>query len=276
MARKKLELGLIVGVDHVDEAYARMAKLGLTTCQLCSWEPDELTQDKADQVLTAQEKYGIRVSSFWAGYSSGPAAEWNFTGGPKTIGLVPKRYRRKRVAELKRGADFAKLIGATSISTHVGFIYEDPSEPDYPALVKAIREVAMHCRKLGLNFLFETGQETPTVLLRVIEDVDTGNLGINLDPANLILYGKANPVDALEVFGKYVQGVHAKDGMYPTNGRELGEETALGKGRVDFPTLITRLKKLGYREPITIEREITGAQQTRDIKRAIKLLTPVL
>jgi sugar phosphate isomerase/epimerase len=92
------------------------------------------------------------------------------------------------------------------------------------------------------------------------------NLGINLDPANLLMYGKANPVDALDVFGAYVCGVHAKDGEYPTNGRELGMEKPLGQGRVNFPALIDRLTALGYSGALTIEREISGEQQIADIR----------
>ena len=103
-------------------------------------------------------------------------------------------------------------------------------------------------------------------LLRVIEDSGMDNLGINLDPANLILYGKANPVDALTVFGKYVKDVHAKDGNYPTNGRSLGEEKKVGEGSVNFPALIAKLKEIGYDGTLTIEREISGEQQAKDIK----------
>jgi sugar phosphate isomerase/epimerase len=102
------------------------------------------------------------------------------------------------------------------------------------------------------------------------------NVGVNLDPANLVLYGKANPVDSLDVFGQYVEGMHAKDGLYPTNGRELGKEVPLGEGKVDFPVLIERLKGYGFKGPITIEREISGGQQIIDIRKGIELLTPLL
>ena len=91
------------------------------------------------------------------------------------------------------------------------------------------------------------------------------NLGINLDTANLILYGKANPVDALDVFGKYVRNLHAKDGRYPVNGHDLGVETQIGQGKVDFRALFTKLHELGYDSYVTIEREISGEQQLKDI-----------
>ncbi|MBQ6257274.1 MAG: sugar phosphate isomerase/epimerase, partial [Clostridia bacterium] len=107
--------------------------------------------------------------------------------------------------------------------------------------------------------------ETPVVLLRLFTAVNTGNLFINLDPANLILYGKGNPIDALDVFGGLVRGVHAKDGFYPTDGLELGQEVTVGDGKVNFPAFLKRLKEVGYDGSLTIEREITGEQQIKDI-----------
>ena len=92
------------------------------------------------------------------------------------------------------------------------------------------------------------------------------NQGVNFDLANLILYGKANPVDAIELLGPYVQGIHAKDGLWPTNPKDLGQEVPIGKGKVNFPVLIARLKEINYRGAITIEREISGAQQMEDVR----------
>jgi L-ribulose-5-phosphate 3-epimerase len=270
-----LKLGVIVGLgENVAESFRLVHELGVPTCQLACWNPPILTPELAKKVVEASKQLNVEVSSFWAGHSG--MAVWNFLEGPSTIGLVPKRTRAQRLEELKRGADFAKMIGAPSITTHVGFIPENPTDAEYPPLVEALRDLALHCKERGLGFNFETGQETPVTLLRTIEDVGTGNLGINLDPANLILYGKANPVDALEVFGKYVRGLHAKDGKYPTNGRELGHETPLGEGKVDFPRLFAGLKALGYTGPVTIEREISGEKQKQDILKSFELLKPLL
>ena len=106
--------------------------------------------------------------------------------------------------------------------------------------------------------------------------VGTGNLGINLDPANLILYGKGNPIDALDVFGKYVMSVHAKDGCYPTCGTDLGCETRIGDGKVNFRALFEKLHELGYDSYVTIEREIEGDQQLADILYAREYLQNII
>ena len=102
------------------------------------------------------------------------------------------------------------------------------------------------------------------------------NLGVNLDTANVILYGRANPVDALDVFGKYVRNLHAKDGRYPTNGHDLGEETRIGDGKVDFNRLFERLHEIGYDSYVTIEREIEGEEQNKDILHAKKYLGNII
>ncbi len=272
---EKLKLGLIVSLgEKVDEAFRSVTDVGLNVVQLAVWNPKSMGKDTAEKVRAASAKLGVSISSVWTGYT-GPS-EWNFIRGPATIGLVPPEFREQRVAELKQGAQFAKSIGAPSITTHVGFIPEDPNDEKYPPLVAALKDLAGHCGKLGLGFWFETGQETPTALLRTIEDVGADNLGINLDPANLLMYGKANPVDALDVFGEYVAGIHAKDGLYPTNGRELGPEVAIGKGKVDFKKLIGDLKSRGFNGAVIIEREIHGPQQVEDIKASIQYLTPLL
>ena len=112
----------------------------------------------------------------------------------------------------------------------------------------------------------ETGKETPTTMLRALKDVGEPNLGVGLDTANLILYGKANPVDALEILGPYVRSMHAKDGKWPTDPKKLGEEVLIGKGAVDFHKVFAKLHSLGYKGAVTIERETSGPQQIEDVK----------
>jgi sugar phosphate isomerase/epimerase len=113
-------------------------------------------------------------------------------------------------------------------------------------------------------------------MLRLMQAVGTGNLGVNLDPANLILYGKAAPVDALDVFGAHVRGVHAKDGLYPTDPMKLGKEVKVGEGRVRYPEFVRRLREIGFRGEFIIEREISGDQQVRDIRDTVEYLDGLL
>ena len=260
-----MELGVMLHLvdENIDDKFKRVKEHGFEWCQICCWNHSLMTEEIAQKIDAARDKYNIKVSTFWCGYSG--KVYWNFYEGQNTLGIVPLEYREMRCNELCHGSDFAKRLGIDQIATHMGYLYENPMCEDYPKLIDAIRGIANHCKANGQKLLFETGQETPVTLRRVIEDVGTGNLGINLDPANLILYGKGNPIDALDVFGNYVCDIHAKDGEYPTNGRNLGKETVVGKGKVNFPKFIEKLKEIGYDRTLIIEREISGEQQIKDI-----------
>jgi len=177
---------------------------------------------------------------------------------------------------MKLGADFSKKLGITDIVTHVGFIPENPMTTEYLGLVTDLRELAMYLKANDQYLLFETGQETPLTLRRMIEDVGTGNLGINLDPANLIAYGKGNPVVVLLVFGQYVRNIHGKDYLYPVDPWHFNDEVPLGQGHVNYPAFIDRLHEIGYKGPITIEREIHGEEQKKDILMAKKMLEDLM
>ena len=272
-----MKLGLLVSFDRAETLEQKLADLvryGFDNCQLCSWVPALWTDENAAMIRTLTARYHVTISAFWCGWE-GPAT-WNFYDGPLTLGLLPEAYRAMRVQNLCDGADFAKKLGVTDVITHMGFIPENPNDPAFVPLCDAIRTVALHLKENGQHLLFETGQETPVAMLRCFETVGTGNLGVNLDTANLILYGKANPVDALDVIGPFVRNLHAKDGCYPENGHDLGHETPLGAGKVDFPRLLAGLKKLGYEGWVTIEREISGAQQIADILAAKAYLENIL
>lgn len=274
MSNDKLQIGVMVSVHgdrDLDEPMAKVAGLGLQHCQV-AW-PAETPLERAQQLRKSADNYDVNIVTLW---SMPPGRMvWDFVQGPTTIGLVPPATRSMRTATMENAGRVAAAIGVPSITTHLGFIPEYPGDEDYYGTVQAVRSIARVCEQEGIEFWFETGQETPVTLLRLIEDVGTGNLGINLDPANLLMYGKANPIDALDVFGQHVRGVHAKDGEYPTDGTHLGVEKPMGEGRVNFPVLVAKLKEKGFQGVLAIEREISGPQQVEDINRAIAILEPL-
>ncbi len=270
--KKPLRLGLIIGIGNdPDAAMAKVHELGLPTCQVYV---TEFLPGLVGSLEKALGKYGIEATSIVVG---GPGKEvWDFYEGPLTIGLVPRDTRAARIAHIKKASDFAKECGVAAVQTHCGFIPENPNDVLYKETVAAMREVAEHCKKNGQNFRYETGQETPITLVRAMKDVGLDNQGVNFDLANLILYGKANPVDAIEILAPYVQGIHAKDGLWPTNPKELGEEVAIGKGKVDFARIIARLKEIKYPGAVTIERETSGPQQMEDVREAKEYLEKLI
>ncbi|MBQ8162980.1 MAG: sugar phosphate isomerase/epimerase [Clostridia bacterium] len=270
-----MKLGTMVHLgENVAEKIRDVKKYGLESFQLCCWNMNLMNEEYAKIVLDAVKETGLEISAVWCGWEG--EAAWDLVRGPITLGIVPVHFREKRIENLKKGFDFAKMLGVVDVITHMGFIPENQITDEYHGVVATIKELAQYCKSNGQYLLFETGQETPITLKRIIEDVATGNLGINLDPANLLLYGKANPCDAIDIFGDYVRGVHGKDGEYPTDPRYIGVEKRIGDGRANFPVLIKKLKEHGYDGSITIEREIDGDKQIEDILYAKKFLEDIM
>ena len=268
------EVGVMAGLSADHSSLKAVRDFGLKVCQFSAWQEGDWWDEAAKTYSAASRRYGVKATSMWVGWP-GPAV-WDFVQGPSTLGIVPKKWRARRVQVLKKGGDLAAKLGLPAIITHLGFIPENPGDPVFGEVVETVRDIALHCKKRGVGFWFETGQETPVTMLRLIKEVGTGNLGLNLDPANLILYGKANPIDALDVFGEYVRCIHAKDGMYPTDPMHLGHEVKVGEGRVRFPEFVRRLREIGFDGDFIIEREISGEQQRRDIADTVKYLRGLL
>jgi sugar phosphate isomerase/epimerase len=271
-----MAIGLLISPYGDPEAtIKRVRDMGFSNCFLSlDGYINKFTPEAAKQIGDLLTKYDLIATTVEV--VGPPPLVWDFLKGPSTIGLVPTKTRAARIDALRQASDFAKLIGIKQVQTHCGFIPEDPADPLYPGSVDAVRTVAQHCHGNGQYFLMETGQETPTTMSRIIRDVALPNLGVGLDTANLILYGKANPVDAVDILGEHVRSVHAKDGKWPTDPSKLGEEVLIGKGLVDFKTVFAKLHKLGYTGAITIERETSGPQQIEDVKDEKQYLQRIL
>jgi L-ribulose-5-phosphate 3-epimerase len=244
-------LGVISSANNPEEDLKIVRDLGFPTCQL---SVDKFSPELAARVSAALKKYRLKATTL---ICMGPGIyKWNFTEGPSTIGLVPREMRSERVERLIKGIDFCKAAGIPAVHAHFGFIPEDPKDILYIEFIKTMKPIGEYALKQGIEIYFETGQETPVTLLRAITDIGTGNLFVNYDTANLVMYGKANPLDGLKVIGKYVKALHAKDGQYPTNPNELGKEVPIPEGEVNFPAIISYLKKLDFNGSITIEFEL--------------------
>jgi sugar phosphate isomerase/epimerase len=189
----------------------------------------------------------------------------------ESVGFTTSLYRTERIARTREIASFAHALDISAVSCHIGFIPADPQEVLYKELVELTRILCDACAEHEQNFVLETGQETATVLLSFIADVDRPNLKVNFDPANMILYGSGDPIEALTLLQQHVLSVHCKDGRSPVPGSGmLGSECALGDGEVDFPAFLRQLKRMNYTGSLTIEREEPNLQQKRaDVQTAI-------
>jgi len=268
-----LEIGLMFWArPDARETLRRVKSFGVRAGQLGF--PGDLPLDGAverwDDALTAEHFTAVTAVCSYTGedYADVPTVQ-------ATVGLVPHRMRAERVARTKAVSDVARGLGIESVMCHIGFVPEDPEEALYAEVRDVARDLCDHCGKNGQSFTLETGQEPAQVLLRFIEDVDRPNLRINFDPANMILYGTGDPIEALDVLAKRVLSVHCKDGDWPPRDEPLalGKERPLGEGSVDMPRFIEKLKEIGYRGVLTIEREgVDEERQAGDIRKAVALL----
>ncbi len=190
-------------------------------------------------------------------------------------GFMPndKWDQRRKIAE--SAARIAHRLRIPMLSTHIGFV-PTSSDPGYPTMVQRMREIADMFKTQGLMLLMETGQEPASELLQFLNDVARANVGVNFDPANMILYGAGSPVDAIRVLGRHVHHVHIKDAIASSQpGTNWGEEVAFGKGQVNAMAFLDTLRFGGYRGPLVIERE-AGAHRLADVHHAIGVLESVL
>jgi L-ribulose-5-phosphate 3-epimerase len=231
---RDMPLGLLVTPSEgSEETIKRLHDIGFPTCffSLDAYI-GEFKPKLAAEIKGLLAKYTVTCTTVEV---VGPQPlVWDFMQGPSTIGLVPRAIRAARIDALRQASDFAKLLGVHQVQTHCGFIPENPVDPLYKETVAAIKDVAQHCAKNNQRFLMETGQETPTTMLRAIRDVNMPNLGVGLDTANLILMVRLIPSTPFTILGPYVHAVHAKDGGWPTDPDKLGEEVLIGTGLVDF------------------------------------------
>lgn len=193
----------------------------------------------------------------------------------RTVGFVPRDTRAARLERTLAVSDFAAQLGVGSVACHIGFVPEDPGDADYVVVREMVRQVCDHAARHGQSFVLETGQEPAAVLRRFISDVDRANLGINFDPANLILYGTGEPIAALRELAPLVRSVHCKDGDWPVAGVEgaLGVERPLGKGSVGIARFVETLGRLGFSGPLNVERETEDQQERwRDLAEGVRLL----
>lgn len=266
IAQDKITIGVIqYDLSNIDKSLKDLHDQGFGSCEI-NYKKNALTKDFAEQVKMASKKHNIKVTTLVG--VPGSKSVWNFRQGPATIGLVPVEERADKIKVYHEMIDFCAMADIPAMHSHFGFIPEDPSSEQYKDFIKIMQELANYAKERKVMIYFETGQETPTTLIRAIKDIGTGNVFINCDLANLLMYGKANSLDAVKLFGSLIKEFHAKDGKYPDpdNPYELGAEVPIPTGEVDFPAVIAELKKQGFKGAVTIECELNGSRHDYVIK----------
>lgn len=266
---EELPIGVMtwVGGDPI-EAIRWVKSMGIPTMQLGCPPEEFFSGEKKEELIRELRESGIKITVVFCGYRGE-----DYSRVKETVGFTNPSLQEERIRKTYEISDLAKDLGVDKIGAHVGFIPENRQDLIYRSMVEAIRKIADYCKKNGQMFVFETGQEKAEVLLNFIKDVGRDNLGVNFDPANMVLYGSGDPIKALETLRDYIVSVHCKDARTPKTGDLFGAQTRLGEGEVDIPRFIRKLKEIGYKGPLTIEREVKDRdQQTSDVLKGKRLL----
>jgi len=270
MKGKIMPIGVVISGADPLIWLEKVTSFGMFTCQM-SIPPEEWwSRERTELIRKKAREKEIKITSLICGFE-----DEDYQDIPtikRTVGLVNPATRGKRVLRVLSYSDFALELEVEIIQAHIGFIPENTSGSNYKELVLALQKIADYCKENNQSFTLETGQEKALVLSKFIEDVNRLNLGVNFDPANMLLYDADDPIKALDILGKYVIGVHCKDGKRPERKGELGKEYPLGEGDVGIEKFVDKLRKIGYTGHLTIEREISGEKQIRDILKAKELL----
>jgi len=250
-----------------------MKKLKLSHVQLGLGQLLDAGTHAVDEIVKLFEKEGITLTAGMIGF---PGEDYSTIATIRgTGGFVPNDKWEERFKIAASAAKVGRRLRLSMITTHIGFVPAS-NEEAYASMVERVRAVADVFRESDMTLLMETGQEAASELLQFINDVARINVCVNFDPANMLLYGAGNPVDAVRVLGRHVQHVHIKDAVCSAQpGTRWGDEVPFGKGQVNAQAFLTSLRAGGYRGPLIIEREAGNSRMT-DIQHAIAVLQGVL
>ena len=193
----------------------------------------------------------------------------------RTGGVVPDATWEANRALAAEVVASARALGLGLVSLHAGFLPADPAAPGYAKLMARLCELAGLFAAHGIGLAFETGQEEAGALLRFLDELAAPNVGVNFDPANMILYGKGDPVAAVRTLLPYLRQVHIKDAIATTEPGTWGREVVVGTGQVDWPAFLGVLLASGYTGSLCIERE-AGDNRLSDILAARRHIESIL
>ncbi len=253
----------------MDDLLGQVRRLGLEHIQLgFQWiqEMDDATRASA---LAQLKSSGVKLTGgmmSFAGEDYTTIAAIRRTGG-----YVPDSTWETRRESSMNALQLCKELGIKCVGTHIGFVPLS-NDPGYATIIERTRQIAEPFAQAGVDLLMETGQEAASELLQFLNDVRSKNVAINFDPANMILYGAGEPVEAIRTLGRHIRHVHVKDAVSSDQpGMKWGTEVPFGQGEVHAGEFVAALDGVGYRGALVIERE-GGDDRFGDVKIAIDAL----
>jgi L-ribulose-5-phosphate 3-epimerase len=262
MAIEPLAVGVCswsLQVHSIPELKGFLDRLGVNLVQIACGDPHHAAWDEGDNMPKAAKSAGFVMGGAMLGF---PGEDYTT---PQTIqktgGFGDPATRPERLERFQWALDRTLALGLRDLMLHAGFIPEVGS-PDRKPFLDTLGNVAQLAAEKKVTVAFETGQESSALLRRTLDDLKAPNLKVNFDPANMLLYDKDDPIEAVERLAPDIRSVHVKDANRTKVPGTWGEEVPLGQGQVDIRKFIATLKKVGYRGPLYIEREV-GDQQER-------------
>ena len=279
---KQFPIGIIVNSFRTDipTSVKKAAECGAQGIQVYATSgemaPENLVGAKRKEFLDLVKSNGLVISALCGDLGGG--------------GFIHKDLNEARIEKSKRILDLAKELETDIVTTHIGVVPSDPNHDRYKIMQEACHELAEYADSIDAHFAVETGPETSAVLKGFLDSLNSTGVGVNLDPANLVMVTGDDPVGAVHNLKKYIVHTHAKDGkqiffrdpeivygikkdVIVTDDSFI--EVPLGEGSVDFPKYLAALEEIGYNGFLTIEREV-GDKPEVDIKAAVDFLNNLM
>jgi sugar phosphate isomerase/epimerase len=264
---KPMEIGVFSASLHPanpEDLFKRLAQVDLRVIQLGLIDPAWLRPAVVDQLERLLKSSGIEVAASFFGF---PDEDYSTIPRIRQTGGFVTDFEA-RLAVVREVIKISKRLRIPAVGAHAGFIPEDPDDPQYAVMIERIGNVADEMKAAGLRMLLETGQETPDGLLQVLADLGRDNVAVNFDPANILLYGVGEPIEAARKLGRHIASVHAKDATASGRQDVWGSEKLLGEGAVNYPVFLRTLREAGFSGPLIIECEIPGVEPIRSVSHA--------
>ena len=261
-------------VTSVPELKGFLDRLGIDVVQIACGDPHHASWSEGDAMPAAATAAGFRMSGAMLGF---PGEDYTTPATiEKTGGFGDPATRPERLERFRWALDRTKALGLSDLMLHAGFIPE-VGDPARKGFLDTLSQVGDLAQRAGVVVAFETGQERAALLRRTLDDLKSPALKVNFDPANMLLYDMDDPLAVLDLLAPDIRSVHVKDATRPTAKGEWGTEVPLGRGQTNTCEFVRALKRVGYRGPLCIEREVgTQAERFADIEHGVRFLRECL
>jgi sugar phosphate isomerase/epimerase len=277
MAIEPLAVGVCswsLQVTSVPELKRLLDRLGVNVVQIACGDPHHAAWEEGDGLPEAARAAGFQMTGAMLGF---PGEDYTTPQAiQRTGGFGNPATRAERLERFAWALDRTRALGLTDLMLHAGFLPE-PGDPERKPFLDTLGKVSALAAAKGVTVGFETGQETADLLRRTLDELKCGNLKVNFDPANMLLYEKGDPIRAVEILGPDIRSVHVKDAIRTKVPGTWGEEVPLGQGEVNIRAFVQALQKIGYKGPLCIEREVGNQEErVRDLAHGIRYLRECL